>query len=100
MTRAILLVLLVVWGTSADAQQACAPRTGVVYRLANQYLEQPAWASDPMDDGTVDELWINPATGTWTRLNTRPDGVTCLSASGRGFNLLPFMDPPVEDVPS
>lgn len=71
----------------AWAQQNCAPREVVVEMLSGQYEERRHTISMEMRGGIV-EMWANVATGTWTLTVTRPDGLTCLVASGSNFELV------------
>ena len=62
-------------------RQACAERATVVDRLADKFGE--TWQSMGLNpqNGVV-EVYASDQTGTWTILITRPDGVSCLIASG------------------
>jgi hypothetical protein len=88
MVRAALLTLLM--ASSALAQEPpqnnCGPRTKVIYKLANQFLEAPiAEGLVPSRPGVVMEWWGNPKTMTWSLLRTTPDGQTCIVFAGVSF---------------
>lgn len=47
----------------------------------------------------VVEVFASLETGTWTITITRPDGLTCLAASGEGFeNLVEVLPPDGDDT--
>lgn len=70
--------------TPAYAQsQNCAERDVVAERLTSGYGEQQQ--SMGLSQGTAVETWANTDTGSWSILVTRPDGVSCLVASGQNF---------------
>jgi hypothetical protein len=71
------------------AQQAlagppCGPRDQVVAHLAETYAETRRAVGLAGND-TVMELYAAETTGTWTIAVTTPEGMTCLMASGQGF---------------
>ena len=88
-TASILVVsLLLVFSTPAEAQQVpCAPREIVVERLKSGYGESPAGLGI-QSSGQLIEIWAAPGTGTWTVLMSRPDGNTCVVASGTDWQHL------------
>jgi hypothetical protein len=89
MIRAALLAFLL--ASPALAQQPppednCGPRTKVIYKLANQFLEAPIAEGLIMaGQVAVFEWWGNPRTMTWSLLRTTPDGKTCIIAAGVSF---------------
>lgn len=68
----------------AMAQENCAPRDVVTESLRSRYGES-VQSMGMVANGTVLEMWANAETGTWSIMITRPDGISCLPASGRGF---------------
>ena len=66
---------------------ACADRTSLVRSLSNNYAEQPR-SLGLAANGAVFEIFTSE-TGSWTILVTRPDGVSCLMATGEGWENLP-----------
>lgn len=75
------------------AQPQCAPRADVVDGLAQNYGETRRSIGVGAND-TVMELFAAEKTGTWTLTVTMPDGITCLVASGTGFEAI------TEDLPA
>jgi hypothetical protein len=67
----------------ADDVNNCAKRDQVVTRLQQDFSEQLT-AGGLQDSGTagVVEVWASPETGTFTVMMTRPDGVSCILATG------------------
>lgn len=93
---AYTLLALVVLATVAFAQDfpppapqapapKCAPRSEIVYRLANQYGEFATWQGVDRR-GTLIEWFGNPDTGTWTLIRTTPDMQACMISEGEGFS--------------
>lgn len=73
----------------AGAAQAaeCGPRDQIVERLAQKYGETRR--SIGLDAGNqVVEMFAADATGTWTITVTKPNGRTCLIASGQAFEAM------------
>lgn len=71
--------------TAASAQQArCADRARVLDLLENRYGETRRAIGLSAQD-TVMEVFASDETGNWTITVTLPSGVTCLVASGHGF---------------
>lgn len=66
---------------TAHAMPACADRDAVVTSLAERYSENHL-ASGLQSSSGLMEIWVSEAEGTWTILLTRPDGRTCVMASG------------------
>lgn len=80
---------------AAVAQSApqCAKRPQVVDILAQKYGETRRSVGIAANN-TVMEVYASDETGAWTIAVTLPDGVTCLMASGQGF------EPVAEDLPA
>lgn len=73
---------------TAEAQsQNCAQRDVVVDRLQENYGETVQSKGDG-PQGRLVETWANESTGTWTTTVTMPNGITCLVASGQGYEEL------------
>lgn len=70
--------------TTLHAQTACAQRTTVVEKLEGKYGE--AFAGGGLQNSnSVFEVWLSAEQGTWTILMTRPNGVSCIMASGTNW---------------
>ena len=69
----------------AQAQSApCAPRGDMVAELGAKYGETRRGAG-LQNRGAVTEVFASAATGTWTIIVTRPDGVSCAVAAGEAW---------------
>ena len=69
----------------------CAMREQVVERLQSQYLEHLSAGGLQGVSATeaVIEIWSSAETGTFTVLQTQPDGVTCIMATGTDWFIRP-----------
>jgi hypothetical protein len=65
----------------AEDRRACAEREQVVQKLEEKFGETLRSIGLHQNDGVV-EVYSSEATGTWTILMTRPDGMSCLLAAG------------------
>lgn len=66
----------------------CADRDMVVERLQSKYQESLAGGGlqKSKDSQSVVEVWASEETGTFTVMLTRPDGVTCVVATGTDWH--------------
>jgi len=81
-TTAISGALLAAFATSAmGASGNCAARDKVVGKLSSGYGETFA-GGGLQNSNRIYEVWLSEEKGTWTILMTRPDGSTCVMASG------------------
>ncbi len=84
---AILGVALIAFQpVPASAQAACGDRAKMITHLGATYSEQPV-AMGLTSSGAVIEVLTSPS-GTWTFLVTEPSGLTCMVASGEGWESL------------
>jgi hypothetical protein len=65
----------------ALAQTYCAERTAIAERLTAGYAEQLVGGGMQSADGLI-EVWTTATGATWTILMTRPDGISCVVATG------------------
>jgi hypothetical protein len=66
----------------ADARPAvCAAYRVHAKYLADRFGEMPMFAGT-VEDGIVLRLFVNRATGSWTALLVRTDGVSCVASAG------------------
>lgn len=72
---------------SADGAGQCAVRDKVVSVLAAKYGETRHGIGIAANN-TVMEVFASEKTGTWTITVTMPSGVTCMVASGQGYEAL------------
>ena len=78
----------------AQQQQAkCGPRAAVVKTLAEKYAETRRSIGISANN-MVMEVYAAAESGTWTITVTTPQGLTCLVASGLGFEAV------VEELPA
>lgn len=84
-----LILAMAAWGTPLAAQTAqnCGPRAVVIERLADHYGETRQ-SMGLGGNNTVIEVFASHDTGTWTITVTQANGVTCLVASGQGFETI------------
>jgi hypothetical protein len=71
----------------ARAEGQCGPRDMVMQTLTDRYGEtrRSLGLAGPTQ---VMELFASDETGTWTITLTMPDGVTCMVASGQGYQTI------------
>jgi hypothetical protein len=86
-TRALILILALFIGGEASAQPACAPRDELIALLVSQYSETVVGAGIDTR-GTFAEVYASPD-GSWTVVTTTPDGMSCMIASGQGWESYP-----------
>jgi hypothetical protein len=74
--------------STVAAQNAnCAARAVVLETLAGKYGENRR-SIGLAPQGQVVEVFASAQTGTWTITVTRPDGLTCMIASGQSYETL------------
>ena len=66
---------------SAAAMPQCGDRDHVIASLSGKFPEQHI-ASGFQSSAGLMEIWASDSDGTWTILLTKPDGQTCVVASG------------------
>jgi hypothetical protein len=79
--------LLAVVGAEAQGTRKCAERDEIVEHLTDGFGERRRSIGLAADNSLM-EVFVSEKTGTWTITRTMPNGVTCLVASGRGFETL------------
>ncbi len=93
LAAAIGAALLVMLGTSigttpAAAQTVCMSRAGILEQLSSKYAETPiSLGLEKL--GNVVEIFSSGDGATWTMVLTRPDGETCMIASGEAWQAIP-----------
>ncbi len=70
---------------AAHAQTNCAPRDVIVERLEDKYTEHLA-GGGLQNENQLLEIWTSDKTGSFTVLMSRPDGISCIVASGHHWN--------------
>jgi len=73
--------------TAPPSAPQCALRPQVIEILARKYGETRRSIGIAANN-TVMEVFASTDTGTWTIAVTLPDGLTCLMASGQGYESL------------
>jgi len=90
------LILATLWAAQSGAADvlACAERQVVIDRLESHFGETRQSIGLGRGDRVV-ELFASTETGSWTIIVTRPDGLTCLLATGEAFEdiIVPQGDP-------
>ena len=98
---ALLLAFMLLMTGGAGAQTAgggqCAARDKVTAVLNARYHEV-RHGMGLAANNTVMELWASAESGTWTITVTMPSGVTCMVASGQGFETMSEPLPPPGDA--
>ena len=82
---AIVLLLLVAIAMPAAAQMLCVERVDMLDRLASDYGEQLIEVK-MMEEHDLLEVLASPTKGTWTLLLTKPGGISCVLATGKGLS--------------
>lgn len=82
-----LLLLLPLTISEVSAQSICGDRANFVDQLQDQYGETPTQIG-LASDGTVLEV-LTSKSGSWTIIVTRPDGISCVVATGESWETLP-----------
>lgn len=82
--KATLIAAAILTAGIAQAQQPCALRTDIVAQLEQKYGERRVGAG-LQNRGAVTEVFASAETGTWTIIQTRPDGVACAVAAGESW---------------
>lgn len=78
--------LLILATRAAEAAPQCAPRETVLEQLSQTYGESRRGMGIAANN-TVMEVFAAEG-GSWTVIVTLPDGMTCLVASGQGYETL------------
>ena len=78
---------MLLFSSVAYAQEPyCGNRAAFIEELVSDYAERPV-AMGITERGGVIEVFAS-ASGTWTFLLTMPNGLTCMVASGEGWETL------------
>ena len=82
---AVTLLFLAATATPVSAQMLCTDRMGMLNRLADQYQEELVQVKEWEELGLL-EILASPSQGTWTLLLTKPGGISCVLATGKGLD--------------
>ena len=80
----MITALAAVLFAAPAAAAHCLPREQLVARLTDVHSKQQVGIGVGPGGLTVYELWLSES-GTWTIVFTRPNGITCVAASGNGW---------------
>ncbi len=85
--KKLLLALALFAGSSSfvAAQMLCVDRVDMLNRLASEYGEELIEVKMIEDHGLL-EVLKSPTKGTWTLLLTKPGGISCVLATGKGLD--------------
>jgi len=85
--KQLLLFLALFAGSSSivAAQMLCVERGDMLDRLASEYGEELI-AVKMMEEYGLLEVLKSPTKGTWTLLLTKPGGISCMLATGKGLD--------------
>lgn len=72
----------------AHAQRPCQERTAVLAKLAKDFQETPVAIGMAANGGVLEVLAARADKDTFTIIVTMPNGLSCLLASGRHFEML------------
>lgn len=87
MTRLALPLLLLAAPAVAEEQVTCFPMTTITETLAKKHAERPTATGLSADGKMQLVIYANPATGSWTAVTLRTNGLGCLEMSGSGFEM-------------
>lgn len=73
--------------SAPSSRGPCGPRNVVVRQLQEGYGERLAALGIAQGGGAVVELYVAEDGDTWTLLHTLPIGVSCLMATGQGWEM-------------
>ncbi|WP_420549865.1 hypothetical protein [Curvivirga sp.] len=82
---------------SASAAGVCGPHEKIVQQLEDGYKEIRS-GYGLAGNGSLVELFVSKSTGSWTVMLTRPDGWTCLMATGGNWANLPAIEKAAEEL--
>ncbi len=86
-TRAFFAAALLA-PAAANADIVCQNRTTVLAKLASDYAEAPVAIGMAANGGVLEVLAAEADNRTFTIILTMPNGMSCLVASGRHFEML------------
>lgn len=95
LTAAAALVLAATTDVAAQNRN-CGPREAVITRLADGYGETRQSMGLGSNNAVI-EVFAADETGSWTITVTQANGLTCLVASGQGYEQLAEALPPKGD---
>ena len=92
-----MLVVLALFSTAAQAQMLCKERSEVLAQLSTGYQEAPTAMGLASNGALIEVLSSSDDGRTWTIIITRPNGVSCVLATGESWQIIDRqMRPPSE----
>jgi hypothetical protein len=88
LTATIAVALTATIAVSAEAAGRCGERQGLLERLSETYGEAHV-AIGTAANGAILEV-LASKNGSWTALISRPDGTSCVVATGQNWEVLPL----------
>ena len=90
--RILAITAALLWAMAASpvhGQQVCGMRADLANHLSKVYAEVPV-GRGLTENGTLIEIFA-AKNGSWTMLETRPNGISCLRGSGNSWSNLPLI---------
>ena len=87
---AVLIVLGLVPEVGAAQLLKCTEREAIVENLKEKYNEKPV-SYGMTTSGTVMEIFVSPI-GSWTMVVSHPVGLSCYTAFGDEWTILPIIN--------
>lgn len=84
--RALILIICLLFSFSAQAQTVCAGHQTVVDRLKKVFGEVPV--SEGLHSNGSMVVIFSSESGTWSIVTARPDGLSCLIATGEHWEAI------------
>ena len=80
----IIVIGGLIWTSVVHGQVLCTYRAEILNRLASEWGEELVEVEYFEFYGLLEAL-VSPTEGTWTLLLTRPSGISCVLATGKGL---------------
>ena len=87
MTRLALILALLAAPAVAEEPVTCFPMAAITKTLVEKHAEKPTATGLSADGKMQLVIYANPATGSWTAVTLRTNGLGCLEMSGSGFEM-------------
>jgi hypothetical protein len=82
--KRVAVILTLIAAPAIAEERPCDSRANIVAHLATEYGET-LQSAGVTQSGTVLEVWASATTGTWTVLESSPEGTSCMVAAGQAF---------------
>lgn len=96
---AMLVAMFALTSLSKAQPSYCWPREQVLEFLSEKHGERPVMQG-LANNNHVLEVLASPGGESWTIMITRPDGISCLQATGSHIYLVPERGEEKEETPS